>query len=824
MIYFLVMKSKRKQKSETSIISNFIPFIALFITTAAVFFLIKTSIFQIPDFRIFDSIIHHAKEIDSEESIVLIDIDDDSLNHTGEWPWSRITVGNMLLRLKEFGNRQTILDSEFYYPSETSESDDYFKRCIQFSGNTIMSINSSRNPSDVQKNFITYSSSFGYRNTPGDCDGTVRRIRLFDSDGKIATNHLILSSLQKLWDIQSITKDKNFIVLEGCKKAGQDERSTIRIPLDDNGNMIIKWLHKNSRNSFRHVSACKLVELDMLEKQILDSLAEVTPENLKKLAEDDADYIMNTYYFITEYNSLVQNRQRLLEKCKGFSTDGTAIDGGLNNSHYNIYFFARKDFFHNLKDFSDSIKNIQYAEKVPQVERLISSVEKYVAVEESLRKEISGSLCIIGNTSSFSMDFSNTPFNTNCPLNVIHGNSLNTILQQKFSREFPEHWGLAFSFAFIFAILIATHKMNAIGKNIISLSYIIIPGVAFILIPLLTDFYFPASAAMALCIVTYLIETAISIRKHFHGIKKLETNFESCFGNETIDKIKKNPSAIKLSGEKRSVTVLSSGIRNFSSIQNSMKDEMLFSMLNRHISCMSSKIKSHEGTVDRVHGDETSAFFGAPCEDMENAFHACLCAIRMIEAEKAFNEENGLPQQIQSFIGINSSNISTGCLGTEKKQNYTIIGDDAKLASKLRNANKNYGSRIICSEETWKQADSGIHKGEIIARQLDCILLPSGEKIQIYSIIGLKSEMDEMNIKAAALFNEGMKFYLSGFNTPEKTKSSDELKTAYAYFKKSRDCCPTDKSSEIFMKRCAQYIKKGTPDFWDSVYTIRSKQ
>ena len=151
------------------------------------------------------------------------------------------------------------------------------------------------------------------------------------------------------------------------------------------------------------------------------------------------------------------------------------------------------------------------------------------------------------------------------------------------------------------------------------------------------------------------------------------------------------------------------------------------------------------------------------------------------------------------------------------------MGNNVNLASRLEGTNKVYNSWIICSDTTWQAADSGIHKGELIARKLDYVRVVNVNKpVQIHNILGLKSEMDPAQVEAAALFNEGMRYYLMGSDTPEVKKNVEELKTAYAYFKKAKECYPADGSSEVFMKRCSMYIKKGVPAIWD-VYTMTSK-
>ena len=165
-----------------------------------------------------------------------------------------------------------------------------------------------------------------------------------------------------------------------------------------------------------------------------------------------------------------------------------------------------------------------------------------------------------------------------------------------------------------------------------------------------------------------------------------------------------------------------------------------------------------------------------------------------------------------------------GNMGTDKKLNYTIMGNNVNLASRLEGTNKAYGSWIMISESTWHRADSGENKGKLVARKFDCVRVVNVNKpVQIFNILGLRDELSEEQIRAAEIFNKGMDLYLKGSDTPETPKDPEELKKAWSYFAKADEVYPADESSKVFMKRCTDFIKKGIPELWDGVYTMESK-
>ena len=180
---------------------------------------------------------------------------------------------------------------------------------------------------------------------------------------------------------------------------------------------------------------------------------------------------------------------------------------------------------------------------------------------------------------------------------------------------------------------------------------------------------------------------------------------------------------------------------------------------------LSDIILQNNGTIDKYIGDSIVSFFGAPINIHDHAFKACCSAIRMKEAEYEFNKKHmidgDIPRELFSRIGINTGRMLVGNMGTAGKLNYTVIGSEVNLASRLEGVNKVYHTWILVSESTWLAADSGENKGKIVARRMDKVRVVGINKpVQLYNIVGLRSEMSENELKSVDYFHQGLDRYL----------------------------------------------------------------
>lgn len=193
---------------------------------------------------------------------------------------------------------------------------------------------------------------------------------------------------------------------------------------------------------------------------------------------------------------------------------------------------------------------------------------------------------------------------------------------------------------------------------------------------------------------------------------------------------------VTLGGERREVTVLFSDLRNFTGISEALTPEEMLGILNHYFSRMAAIVEEHGGVVDKYVGDGLMALFGAPVTYPDDADRALRATLEMSDAVDDLNRQwqrRGLPQ-IDIGIGVNSALVVAGNMGSEKRLNYTVIGDGVNLASRLETLTKmpEYNARIIVSSATLAKA-----KGEYRTRRLGQVAV-KGKQIstEIFALLG----------------------------------------------------------------------------------------
>ncbi len=218
--------------------------------------------------------------------------------------------------------------------------------------------------------------------------------------------------------------------------------------------------------------------------------------------------------------------------------------------------------------------------------------------------------------------------------------------------------------------------------------------------------------------------------------KEIKSMFQRYVTQEVVNELIDNPEALALGGKRKEVTILFSDIRGFTSMSEKMKPEEVVHILNEYFSAMIEIIFKYEGTLDKFIGDAIMAVFGAPVAHPDDPQRALRTAVEMREELKKLQEKwkgEGRPA-FDIGIGINTGEVVAGNIGSSERMDYTVIGDNVNLASRLESLNKEHQTHILISEDTYQKV-----KDVAKVRPIEPVKVKGKEKeVMIYEVEGLK--------------------------------------------------------------------------------------
>ena len=197
--------------------------------------------------------------------------------------------------------------------------------------------------------------------------------------------------------------------------------------------------------------------------------------------------------------------------------------------------------------------------------------------------------------------------------------------------------------------------------------------------------------------------------------RKIRNAFGLYLNPELARQVSERPEMLRLGGEKRVLTVLFSDIRGFTSISERLDPSALVELLNVYLGKMTDVVFDHEGTLDKYIGDAIMAIWGAPIPHDDHAARASRAAVGMVECLEKLHAEfdaRGWPR-LETGIGLHTGEMIVGNMGSVRRLSYTVMGDNVNLGSRLEGLTKYYHTRIIASEDTVRAAGDGIVAREI---------------------------------------------------------------------------------------------------------------
>lgn len=291
--------------------------------------------------------------------------------------------------------------------------------------------------------------------------------------------------------------------------------------------------------------------------------------------------------------------------------------------------------------------------------------------------------------------------------------------------------------------------------------------------------------------------------------RELKTAFSRYVSPAVVDTIIADPSKLRLGGERKNMSVLFSDICGFTSISEKLSPDKLVEILNIYLSRMTAIVFEERGVLDKYIGDAVMAFWNAPFEQPD---HACRAVTTAIKMQKVLDEMNAKKEfgevEIRIGVGINTGDMVVGNVGGEARFDYTVIGDNVNLGSRLEALTRQYKVGAIVTEAT-----RGACGDRILFRRLDKVAVKGKkEPVIIHEAMAEMPEATSAQKEFARAFETALdKYFAKDF--------SGCLADCEALLKSH----PTDGPLALLKERTAHFLQESPPADWDGTWVYTKK-
>lgn len=492
-----------------------------------------------------------------------------------------------------------------------------------------------------------------------------------------------------------------------------------------------------------------------------------------------------------------------------------ATDGGFQYGDFNISTYDESTMLINFSGPEGTFPAYSFESVIDDTSFFLGEDDDLDYFEELLSEGIfEDKIVLIGSTVAELHDNFPTPFlgygdqPKEMPGVEIHANAINTILNSDYLQQ-PNY----FLYLFIVLLLVMlvqflslrfSTALSTILTVVVVMLYIAAQFYLFSKFSLVMGMVFPAMAIF-LSYVSNNIYQYVQTQKEKQMIMGA---FARYVPEKVVKELLAHPEKLALGGEERFMTVLFSDIASFTSISETMTPSELVQLINEYLTEMTDVVLDHNGIIDKYEGDAIMAEFGAPVYFEDHALKACNAALHMQDRLKKLSkklEKENRPI-LKSRIGINTGNMIVGNMGSNKVFDYTVLGDEVNLASRLEGANKIFGTYIMISESTHQ-----IVKDHLVTRTLDMIRVKGKQKpVRVFELIGRKEDgyLGDM----LSTYENGIRYY--------RDRKWDQAVECFKYcLKRHQDDGPT----RLYLRRIYEYMKNPPPPDWDGVFTMKTK-
>lgn len=551
-----------------------------------------------------------------------------------------------------------------------------------------------------------------------------------------------------------------------------------------------------------------------------DKIEEVVPIYNRKFPVDFLDYYNKKYIFVdaadivylgrvydeifyniaSNYDTLVEGVQKPLMEA------GLLKEKVLKRSMISGRLHPIK-FYKSVKNFTTTFRKImmdliagggseEEIENYKQILSLVSDIEnnkleRFKNLYKDLFARVNKRVVFVGGVKR-GADMKSVTIGSNYPGVVVHLSSFNKLVKRLHIVKLNKiiHYIALFVF-----LLLSFHLLTRYG-SLVSGIFIIVSLVLlfFLKVELLNKkVYLDYSETVILLFIPSAISIAVKERIEGKTKKMLKQTFQNFISKEVLDYLLQHPDKIRLGGEMKEATVFFSDLSGFTTFSEKYRPEYVITILNEYLKIITERILENRGFLDKYEGDGVMAAFGVPVEFPESARCACRAAVSikndLIQLQEEWHEK-GLPV-LKIRIGLSTGHIIAGNIGSEKRLDYTLIGDYVNLANRLEQSNKAFGTSIMIEENTYNKI-----KDDFYCRKIGIVKVKGKEKfVSVYELVDEKNNSN-VDTTFLELFNEAIDLYLS-----------KKLMEAKYIFEKLLKMDETDKPTRKYLELCNDLLK-----------------
>jgi len=721
--------------------------VALFVWAREPAFLVQLRL------HVFDEYLRLKPRVYEPVPVRIVDIDDDSLERFGQWPWPRTLLAKLVNRLDELGAAAVAFDILFLDPD---------------------------------------------RSTPS---------RVIDGVEEIGPNDPLVERFKQLPDHDLVFADaikQSHVVLGfALRKDRRDRYPDVKASFSNAGDDPRPWVPHFAGAA----SDLEALEATASGSAILDTLPE--QDGIPRRAPLVAmvgDHL---------YPALALDALRVAQGAHGYIVRSTGASG--------IMAFGAHAGLNAIKvgrlvvpTGSDGTIWIHYTPHEPS---------RFISAEKILDGKVDpdairGNIVVIGTTAEGLKEFRPTPLDPTEAGVEIHAQLIEQMLlgdnveRPDWARGLEVFFMLEIGLGLLFLLPRVGARWAALLGALMVAPVIGGSWYAYTAHNLLIDPVFPSLVGLLI----YLSSSATLFLRTETERRHVRHAFSRYLAPAVVEHLAEHPERLSLGGEVRELTVMFSDIRSFTTIAESLDAHSLTSFLNRYLTPMTDAILTHQGTVDKYMGDGIMAFWNAPLDDPQHCENACRAALAM-RAELArlntqwraeANEAGHEFKDVRAGIGLNTGPCVVGNLGSAQRFDYSVLGDDANVASRLEGQTKTYRVDLIIGEYT------AAHVKQFALLELDFIqVVGKTEPLRIYFLFGDETVRSTEAFGSIECAHDAM---IAAYRRQDWAQ-------ALEYIESCRSQAPEILQGvyELYESRVAALRLVPPPPDWDGVYAALTK-